>query len=149
MYYFQKRNKNTKPTLCSLNFTLQTLRACVQTDAQILIFLFYASACTMHGSIIRPNPIPEKTIIVLMILTLCLAPYISYPNFTLFMLMILRLINTCKGPIKISKGPLILGYMHVFEWGIRRCTIYADTSESMCTKYWLTACSSLPRKKCG
>ena len=23
------------------------------------------------------------------------------------------------------------------------------TSESMCTKYWLTACSSLPRKKCG
>ena len=23
------------------------------------------------------------------------------------------------------------------------------TSESMFTKYWLTACSSLPRKKCG
>ena len=23
------------------------------------------------------------------------------------------------------------------------------TSESMCTKYWLTACSSLPWKKCG
>ena len=23
------------------------------------------------------------------------------------------------------------------------------TSESMCTNYWLTACSSLPRKKCG
>ena len=22
------------------------------------------------------------------------------------------------------------------------------TSKSMCTKYWLTACSSLPRKKC-
>ena len=22
-------------------------------------------------------------------------------------------------------------------------------SESMCTNYWLTACSSLPRKKCG
>ena len=22
------------------------------------------------------------------------------------------------------------------------------TSESMCSKYWLTACSSLPRKKC-
>ena len=22
------------------------------------------------------------------------------------------------------------------------------TSETMCTKYWLTACSSLPRKKC-
>ena len=25
----------------------------------------------------------------------------------------------------------------------------AVTSESMCAKYWLTACSSLPRKKCG
>ena len=23
------------------------------------------------------------------------------------------------------------------------------TSESVCTKYWLTACSSLTRKKCG
>ena len=23
------------------------------------------------------------------------------------------------------------------------------TSESMCTNYWLSACSSLPRKKCG
>ena len=101
---FSKRNKNTKPTLCSLNFTLQTLRACVQTDAQVLIFLFYASACTMHGSIIRPDPIPEKTIFVLMILTLCLALYIIYPNFTLFMLMILRLIKTCKWPIKISKA---------------------------------------------
>ena len=33
----------------------------MQTDAQVLIFLFYASACTMHGSIIRPDPIPEKT----------------------------------------------------------------------------------------
>ena len=95
----------------------------MQTDAEILIFLFYASDCTMHGSIIRPDPIPEKTIIVLMILTLCLALYISYPNFTLFMLMIRRLIKTCKGPIKISKGPLILGYMHVFELGIRRCLI--------------------------
>ena len=24
---------------------------------------------------------------------------------------------------KISKGQLILGYMHVFEWDIRRCPI--------------------------
>ena len=39
------------------------------------------------------------------------------------MLMILRLIKTCKGPIKIFRGPLILGYMHVFEWDIRRCPI--------------------------
>ena len=95
----------------------------MQTDAQVLIFLFNASACTMHGCIIRPDPIPEKTIIVLMILTLCLTLYISYPNYMLFMLMIIRLIKTCKGPIKISKGPIILGYMHVFEWDIRRCPI--------------------------
>ena len=27
--------------------------------------------------------------------------------------------------------------------------LLSDTSESMCTNYWLTACSSLPRKKCG
>ena len=33
----------------------------MQTDAQVLIFLFYTSVCTMHGSIIRPDPIPEKT----------------------------------------------------------------------------------------
>ena len=24
-----------------------------------------------------------------------------------------------------------------------------QASESMCTKYWLTACSRLPKKKCG
>ena len=61
---------------------LFTLRACVQPDAQVLIFLFYASARTMHGSIIMPDPIPEKTIIVLMILTLCLAlPYIKTSEF--------------------------------------------------------------------
>ena len=27
--------------------------------------------------------------------------------------------------------------------------LFKVTSESMCTNYWLTACSSLPRKKCG
>ena len=73
-----KRNTNTKPTLCSPNFTIQSLRACVQTDAQVLIFLFYAKTCTMHGSIRRPDPIPEKITIVLTILTLCLTLYISY-----------------------------------------------------------------------
>ena len=26
---------------------------------------------------------------------------------------------------------------------------FSVTSESMCTKYWLTACSGLPKKKCG
>ena len=27
--------------------------------------------------------------------------------------------------------------------------VRSHTFESMCTNYWLTACSSLPRKKCG
>ena len=27
--------------------------------------------------------------------------------------------------------------------------VLSVTSESMCTNYWLTACTSLPRKKCG
>ena len=84
----------------------------MQTDAQVLIFLFYASDCSMHGCIRRLDPIPEEIIIVLIILTLGLALNISYPNSTLLMLMILRLVKTCKGPIKFSKGPLILGYMH-------------------------------------
>ena len=60
----------------------------------------------MHGYIIRPDSIPEKTIIVLMILAICLALFISYPNFKLFMLTILRLIKTCEGPIKNLEGPI-------------------------------------------
>ena len=28
-------------------------------------------------------------------------------------------------------------------------SLLSVTSESMCTIYWLTACSSLPRKRCG
>ena len=35
-----------------------------------------------------------------------------------------------------------------FHWIIQE-GLLSVTSESMCTKYWLTACSSLPRKKCG
>ena len=34
-----------------------------------------------------------------------------------------------------------------FGWFIQE-GLLSVTSESMCTKYWLTACSSLPRKKC-
>ena len=48
----------------------------MQINAQVLIFLFYESACTMHGAIVRPDPIPEKTGIVLVILNLCLTLYI-------------------------------------------------------------------------
>ena len=35
-----------------------------------------------------------------------------------------------------------------FRWIIQE-GLLSVTSESMCSKYWLTACSSLPRKKCG
>ena len=55
----------------------------MQIDAQILMFLFYASACTMHGSMIRLNPIQEKTIIVLMILLFDLILYVPSTIFQL------------------------------------------------------------------
>ena len=31
----------------------------------------------------------------------------------------------------------------------KSCCQLQHTSESMCPNYWLTACSSLPREKCG
>ena len=40
------------------------------------------------------------------------------------------------------------GHSPPFRWIIQE-GLLSVTSESMCTKYWLTACSSLPRKKCG
>ena len=38
------------------------------------------------------------------------------------------------------------GHSPPFHWIIQE-GLLSVTSESMCTKYWLTACSSLPRKK--
>ena len=40
------------------------------------------------------------------------------------------------------------GHSPPFRWFIEE-GLLSVTSESMCTNYWLTACSSLPRKKCG
>ena len=40
------------------------------------------------------------------------------------------------------------GHSPPFRWFIQE-RFLSVTSESMCTNYWLTACSSLPRKKCG
>ena len=40
------------------------------------------------------------------------------------------------------------GHSPPFRWFIQE-GLWTVTSESMCTNYWLTACSSLPRKKCG
>ena len=40
------------------------------------------------------------------------------------------------------------GHSPPFRWIIQE-GLLSVTSESMCTKNWLTACSSLPRKKCG
>ena len=119
---FKKKQKYQVKSVFT-KFHLTNIKGMRADRCSSLVFLFYGSACTMHGSIIRHDPIPEKTIMVVMILTLCLALYISYPNFKLFMLMILWLIITCKGTIKISKAPLILGYMHVLKLDIRLCPI--------------------------
>ena len=40
------------------------------------------------------------------------------------------------------------GHSPPFRWFIQE-GLLSVTSETMCTNYWLTACSSLPRKKCG
>ena len=40
------------------------------------------------------------------------------------------------------------GHSPPFRWFIQE-GLLSVTSESMCTNYWLTACSSLPRKRCG
>ena len=40
------------------------------------------------------------------------------------------------------------GHSPPYHWIIQE-GLLSVTSESMFTKYWLTACSSLPRKKCG
>ena len=40
------------------------------------------------------------------------------------------------------------GHSPPFRWFIQE-GLLSVTSESMCTNYWLTACSSLSRKKCG
>ena len=40
------------------------------------------------------------------------------------------------------------GHSPPFRWFIQE-GLLSVTSESMCTNNWLTACSSLPRKKCG
>ena len=40
------------------------------------------------------------------------------------------------------------GHSPPFRWIIQE-GLLSVTSESMCMKYWLTACSSLPRKKYG
>ena len=40
------------------------------------------------------------------------------------------------------------GHSPPFRWFIQE-GLLSVTSKSMCTNYWLTACSSLPRKKCG
>ena len=51
--------------------------------------------------------------------------------------------------MKIDYGIILRSFsflplMHLNEEGL-----LSITSVRMCTNYWLTACSSLPRKKCG
>ena len=56
------------------------------------------------------------------------------------------------GPVPYFRGDWswnnFYGHSPPFRWIIQE-GLFSVTSESMCTKYWLTACSSLPRKKCG
>ena len=56
------------------------------------------------------------------------------------------------GPVPYFGGDWSLnnfyGHSSPFHWIIQE-GLLSVTSESMCTKYWLTACSSLLRKKCG
>ena len=54
------------------------------------------------------------------------------------------------GPGRYFRGDWLwnnlYGHPAPFRWIIQE-RLLSVTSESMCTKYWLTACSSLPRKK--
>ena len=56
------------------------------------------------------------------------------------------------GPVPYFRGDWswndLLGHSPPFRWFIQE-GLLSVTSESMCTNYWVTACSSLPRKKCG
>ena len=45
---------------------------------------------------------------------------------------------------EIISTVILLPFAEIIQEGL-----LSVTSESMCTKYWLTACSSLPRRKCG
>ena len=59
--------------------------------------------------------------------------------------------------VRSRSGP-ILSWRLIMKWFLRSFPSFrwfiqegllSVTSESMCTYYWLTACPSLPRKKCG
>ena len=56
------------------------------------------------------------------------------------------------GPVPYFRGDWswnnFYGHSPPFRWFIQE-GLLSVTSESMRTNYWLTACSSLPRKKCG
>ena len=56
------------------------------------------------------------------------------------------------GPVPYFRGDWswnnFYGHSPPFLWFIQE-GLLSVTSESMCTNYWLSACSSLPRKKCG
>ena len=56
------------------------------------------------------------------------------------------------GPVPYFRGDWswnnFYGHSPPFRWFIQE-GLLSVTSESMCTNYWLTACSSLPRKMCG
>ena len=56
------------------------------------------------------------------------------------------------GPVPYFRGDWswndFYGHSPPFRWFIQE-GLLSVTSKSMCTNFWLIACSSLPRKKCG
>ena len=72
----------------------------------------------------------------------------------------LRCVSDCRSRgCEIDPGPVpyfcgdrsrnnFYGHSPPFHWFIQE-GLLSVTIESMCTNYWLTACSSLPRKKSG
>ena len=96
--------------------------------------------------------------------TVCLSVCLSVPSLAVSKnahnSMRYRCVSDCRsrgrefdpGPVPYFRGDWswnnFYGHSPPFRWFIQE-GLLSVTSESMCTNYWLTACSSLPRKKCG
>ena len=87
-------------------------------------------------------------------------PCLTVPHSAVGNVSVYRWVSDCRsrgrwfdpGPVPYFRGDWswnnFYGRSPPFRWFIQE-GLLSFTSESMCTNYWLTACSSLPRKKCG
>ena len=57
--------------------------------------------------------------------------------------------KTVSGPGRVAQSVTCLAIDACLTADPGVASSMSVTSKSMCTNYWLTACSSLPRKKCG